>query len=111
MNNCGSKVVILSAKENSCLVKCNCCDSYQVSFKNFIINFKREQYDKFREIILSDNLLYSDEPTYNNKRAMIKCAAETDVFFAFDEAEVDELKELLEDAALLDEACRSLNLN
>lgn len=111
MNNCGSKVVVLSARENSCLIKCNCCDSYQVSFKNFIINFKHEQYDKFREIILGDNFLYSDELTYNNKKAMIKCTAEADVYLTFDDKEINELKELLEEAVLLDEACRSINLN
>jgi hypothetical protein len=111
MDNCGSKVVMLASNENSCVIRCGCCDSYQVSFKNFIINFKHEQYEKFTEIIMNNSLLYSDEPTYNNKRAMIKCTSEADIYLAFDSGEIEELKELLEDAVLLDEACRSVNLN
>lgn len=102
---------MLASNENSCIIKCGCCDSYQVSFKNFIINFKHEQYEKFRGIIMGDNFLYSDEPTYNNKKAMIKCTAETDIYLAFDEQEIAELRALLEEAVLLDEACRSINLN
>mgnify|MGYP001423390075 CR=1 FL=1 len=104
-------VTFLSAKKNSCVIRCSCCNSYQVSFKNLIVNFKYGQFESFRDIFLKDKLVFSEESTYNNKTTMIKVASDTDLFLAFDEDEISEMKELLFEVLNYESQYSSININ
>lgn len=111
MDEQNKNIVFLGAKQNSCLVRCTCCNSYQFSFKNIIMNFKTDQLDKFREIIMNDSVAYSEVPTYNNKVAMIRCSDENDIYLAFDSEEIHEIKELLADAYCTENNYFPININ
>jgi len=111
MSEHNNKVTFLSAKKNSCVIRCSCCNSYQVSFKNLIINFKYAQFESFRDIFLKDKLVYSEESTYNNKTAMIKVSSDADIFLAFDEEEISEMKKLLFEVLNYESEFNSININ
>jgi hypothetical protein len=91
---------ILSQTEKGYIGQCNCCDHYNFVFGNFLFIFTEDGLNGFHSMLYEQQQLHHlDSPLPNRKNYLLQSPI-PNFMLAFDENEVEEIKNLFQECLL-----------
>lgn len=109
MEEHNKKLRMLASKGNSGIMKCPCCNLYQLTFNNMVINFKREELAEFYRMISAPEYSEILKDSRGDNRLLVRM--DMRIYYSFNESSFEQLKLLVSDALLMDEFYSSLVIN
>ena len=100
-------VIILSEKKEGYTGKCSCCDNINFVYKNIAIKFTPDEFDMFSTYLNTLNTEDFILENINGRNVFMRSPVKN-IVFCFSKAEIEEIRELLNETALLLDVYRIL---
>lgn len=88
LKHCNNNIIMLNMVGHSYLLKCKCCDRFQVLFNNILINFTKIELLDFKNLMEENLKMIETDNIYFGKDIIIKCNDYSNVSFTFSKKEV-----------------------
>jgi hypothetical protein len=99
--NGGPNFKIISESDRGYIGKCSCCDQYNFVYNNLILVFNKVEMINFLDWLQQYRFSRDTHMTLYNGRNRIYSSPQTNLFFAFNESELEELQLMTAEVKLL----------
>ncbi|GAB2764764.1 hypothetical protein GCM10027275_02450 [Rhabdobacter roseus] len=99
---------LLSQKPNGYIGQCPCCEHYNFVFKNFLFVFNEDSLRGFQEVLYDEKYLCTIEPKLPHGKGYLLPSPLPNFMLVFTEKELEELRNLFQEALLTLEVERLL---
>ncbi len=100
---------VLSEKDHCRIIRYNCSEMFSFSFNNVKLDLTKEELDIFREVISSFEPVWPYKNNENSKDLVIRSQLTSNILFGFTISEWFTLKELFDEALVMNEFYGTVN--